>query len=186
MARADIATEGAGPAGFASVAGAGPRGMVTLRGDLTSPVLARAVAAVTGTGVPARRRIEVAGDRAVAWMSPDELLVLVPRAEAGAAVAALEQALSGEHHFVVDVFDARAAFTIRGPGAQGVLMKLCPVDFATLAEGEIRRSRAGQVAAAVWRSGADEFTLVSFRSVAGYVMALLEFSARPGAEPFPA
>jgi sarcosine oxidase subunit gamma len=119
-------------------------------------------------------------------MSPDELLVLVPYGEAQATVAALEQALAGTHHLVADVSDARAVFTIRGARADEVLRKLCPVDFDALAEGEIRRTRAAQVAAAFWKSGPEEFTLVSFRSVAAYVMGLLEVSVRPGSELFPA
>ncbi len=75
-------------------------------------------------------------------------------------------------------------FRITGDKAAQVLMKLCPVDFPTLAPGELRRTRAAQVAAALWRSGDDTFTLVSFRSVAAYVFGALEVSARPGAEIF--
>jgi len=37
------------------------------------------------------------------------------------------------------------------------------------------------VAAAFWRDG-DGFTLVSFRSVAGYVMGVLSHAAQPGSE----
>jgi sarcosine oxidase subunit gamma len=55
------------------------------------------------------------------------------------------------------------------------------VDFVTLAPGELRRTRAAQVAAAFWREG-DGYTLVCFRSVAGYVMGLLSHSALPGSE----
>jgi len=171
---------------FATVAAAGPRGMITLRGDLASAAVKKAVKAATGTAVPARRRIVVEGARAAAWMSPDELLILVPHESAAATVAALKAALAGAHHLVADVSDARASFTIRGAGAEQVLMKLCPVDVATLAEGEIRRSRAAQAACAFWRSAEDEFTLVAFRSMAGYVMAILENAARPGSGLFPA
>jgi len=172
--------------GFAVVAEAGLRGMITVRGDLASAAMKKAVKAATGTAVPAARRIEIAGDKAAAWMSPDELLIMVPYDEAVEAVAKLEKALEKDHHLVADVSDARAIFTIRGAKAAEVLMKLCPVDVATLAEGEIRRTRAAQVAAAFWKSGADEFTLVSFRSVAGYVMGLLEVSSAKGSELFPA
>ncbi|MCT8327977.1 sarcosine oxidase subunit gamma [Albidovulum sediminis] len=186
MSKAVSALGGVSHQGFAEVAEAGLRGMITVRGDLSSAAMKKAVKAATGTAVPAPRRIEIAGDRAVAWMSPDELLVMVPYAAAQDAVAALEKALAGEHHLVADVSDARAVFTVRGAKAAEVLMKLCPVDFATLAEGEIRRTRAAQVAAAFWKSGAEEFTLVSFRSVAGYVMGLLEVSSRKGSELFPA
>ena len=40
---------------------------------------------------------------------------------------------------------------------------------------------AAQVAAAMWADG-DGYTLVSFRSVAAYVMGLLTHSAQPGSE----
>ncbi|MCV2868330.1 sarcosine oxidase subunit gamma [Defluviimonas sp. WL0002] len=186
MSKAVSALGGVSHKGFAEVAEAGLRGMITVRGDLSSAAMKKAVKAATGTAVPAARRIEIDGDKAAAWMSPDELLVMVPYEGAQDAVAALEKALAGEHHLVADVSDARSVFTVKGSKAPEALMKLCPVDFGTLAEGEIRRTRAAQVAAAFWKSGADEFTLVSFRSVAGYVMGLLEVSSRKGGEIFPA
>lgn len=186
MSRAVSALGGVSHRGFVTVAEAGLKGMITVRGDLSSAAMKKAVKAAAGTAVPARRRIVLNGERGAAWMSPDELLVLVPYGEAQAAVKALQEALAGEHHLVADVSDARAVFTIRGARAHEALMKLCPVDFATLADGEVRRTRAAQVAAALWKSGPDEFTLVSFRSVAAYVMGLLEVSARTGSELFPA
>jgi len=80
---------------------------------------------------------------------------------------------------------ARAVFRIEGARAGDVLMKLSPVDQARLEPGELRRTRAAQVACALWREG-DGYTLVCFRSVAGYVMGLLTHSAQPGSEIFPA
>lgn len=186
MSNAVSALGGVSHEGFVTVAEAGLRGMITVRGDLAAAAMKKAVKAATGTAVPAPRRIVIDGDKAAAWMSPDELLILVPHEAAQEAVAALEQALAGTHHLVADISDARAVFTVRGAKAAEVLMKLCPVDMATLAEGEIRRTRAAQVAVAFWKSGPEEFTLVAFRSVAGYVMGLLEVSARPGSELFPA
>lgn len=183
MSKAVSALGGVSHKGFAEVAEAGLKGMITLRGDLSSAKMKKAVKAATGCAMPAPRRI-VMGEGKAAWMSPDELLILVPYEAALDTVATLQKALEGEHHLVADVSDARAIFTIKGPKADQVLMKLCPVDFAGLAEGEIRRTRAAQVAAALWKSGPEEFTLVSFRSVAGYVMGLLEVSARAGSEVF--
>ena len=184
MSRAVSALGGVSHEGFAKVAEAGLRGMITVRGDLGSAAMKKAVKAATGTAVPAPRRIAVAGDKAAAWMSPDELLVMVPYEAANETVATLEKALAGEHHLVADVSDARAVFTVTGARAAEVLMKLCPVDMGALAEGEIRRTRAAQVAAAFWKSGPEEITLVSFRSVAGYVIGLLEVSSRKGGELF--
>lgn len=175
------ALNGQSAVGFATVAEAGLSGMVSLRADLGSKALAKALKAL-GLKTPAAREVASEGGRAVAWMSPDELLVLCSYDEAPKLAADLEAALAGEHALVVNVSDARARFTVSGAKADEVLMKLCPVDFATLKAGEMRRTRAAQVAAAIWRSGPDELSLVCFRSVAGYVMGLLEVSSRKGGE----
>lgn len=166
--------------GFATIREVGPLGMITLRAKGLKS-LDKAIKAAVGTKVPAQRRIEVNGDRACGWMSPDEYLLVLPYAEVATALAAIARELSGEHHLAVDVSDARAIFRIEGAKATQVLQKLSPVDFATLEPGELRRSRAAQVAAAFWAQDGG-YTLVCFRSVAGYVMGLLTHSAQPGSE----
>ncbi|MFC3087012.1 sarcosine oxidase subunit gamma [Tabrizicola soli] len=166
--------------GFATIREIGPLGMITLRAKGLKS-LDKAIKAAVGTKVPAQRRIEVNGERACGWMSPDEYLLVLPYAEVAAALAAIARELAGEHHLAVDVSDARAIFRIEGAKATQVLQKLSPVDFATLEPGELRRSRAAQVAAAFWAQDGG-YTLVCFRSVAGYVMGLLTHSAQPGSE----
>ena len=174
------ALNGASFQGFASIREIGPLGMITLRAKGVK-ALDKAVKAVTGTKLPAQRRIEVNGDRACGWMSPDEYLLIVPYAEVAASLASLAKALAGEHHLAVDVSDARAVCRIEGGKAADVLRKLSPVDFDKLEPGELRRTRAAQVAAAMWQQDGG-FTLVCFRSVAAYVMGLLTHSAQPGSE----
>ncbi len=180
---ATSALPGAAFDGFARVAEAGLCGMITLRGDLSAPWLATALADATGCAVPATRRVTTASAMAAAWMAPDEVLVICPHDRAPETAARLAQALDGHFATVADVSDARAVFTVTGPGAADVLAKICPVDFATLAQGDIRRTRAAQVAAAIWVSGADEMTVVCFRSVARYMFDLLATAAAPGAAP---
>lgn len=175
------ALKGASFEGFVSVREIGPLGMITLRAKPGVKGLAAAVKAVTGTALPKARRIEIKGERAAGWMSPDEYLLILPYGETGAAVEALGKALEGQHHLVAVVSDARAVFRIEGAGADQVIRKLCPVDMDRLEKGELRRTRAAQVAAAFWQDG-EGFTLVCFRSVAGYVMGLLSHSAAQGAE----
>jgi sarcosine oxidase, subunit gamma len=171
---------GASYQGFATLREIGPLGMITLRcKELKS--LEKAVKSAAGTKLPAPRRIEVAGDSACGWMSPDEYLLVLPYADVGKALAVIAKALKGEHHLAVDVSDARAVFRVEGPQAADVLRKLCPVDIDHLQPGELRRTRAAQVPAAFWKQG-DGFTLVCFRSVANYVMGLLQHSAMPGSE----
>ena len=155
--------------------------MISLRAGPDVAGLAEAVRAVTGTGLPAARRIEVAGEYAVGWMSPDEYLLILPYEATLAAMATLGQSMAGQHHLAAVVSDARAVFRIEGDKADQVIRKLCPVDMDRLAEGELRRTRAAQVAAAFWRQG-DGFTLVCFRSTAAYVMGLLSQSAMAGSE----
>ena len=165
--------------GFAQIREIGPFGMISLRCDLAEKALPALIKSITGTKMPAPRRIETKDDKSAAWMSPDELLLILRYQDVTKALDTIGKKLNTIHHLVIDVSDARAVFRIEGPQAAEVLMKLAPVDLASLAPGELRRTRVAQVAAAFWKD-ADGFTLVSFRSVAGYVMGLLEHSAQPG------
>ncbi|WIV49581.1 sarcosine oxidase subunit gamma family protein [Marivivens sp. LCG002] len=161
----------------------GLQGMISLRGDLSSKALAKAVKAVTGQGVPELRTANVAGGKGAAWMSPDELLLFVPYAEAESAVATISETMKAEHHLAVNVSDARGFMRLSGAGAHEVMSKNAPVDFHkdVFTAGMFRRSRLGQVAAAFWLDAEGGFNVVCFRSVADYVYRLLEVSAEAGA-----
>lgn len=158
------------------------QGMLTLRGDLSDAVVQKAAEAASGATVPMQGRIAVQDARALAWMSPDELLVLCPYADIAATLAALQGDLGGTHALAVDVSDARAVFAIAGPQAREVLAKLAPVDLRPerFGTGMFRRTRLAQVPAAFWLSAPDTFHLVCFRSVATYVHDLLHAAAQPG------
>jgi len=179
-AQAVSALGGAAFDGFAKVREIGPLGMISLRAKRDVPGLEAAFAAA-GLTLPEVRRITGTTAKGAGWMSPDEYLLLVPYAEADAVIAKLGEALKGSHHLAVNVSDARAVFRIEGAKAGQVIAKLGPIDVATLAPQELRRSRAAQVAAAVWAEEGG-FTLVCFRSVADYVMGLLTHSAAPDSE----
>ncbi|MBD3765190.1 MAG: sarcosine oxidase subunit gamma [Rhodobacterales bacterium] len=167
--------------GFARIREIGPLGMITLRAAPDRPELAAALAAAGGLPVPGLRRIARAGDRAVAWMGPDEFLLILPHAQVPATLATLAAALGAVPHLAADVSDARAVFAIEGARADQVLAKLTPADLEALGPDEMRRTRLAQVACALWRQD-DGFRLVAFRSVARYVMDLLIHAAQPGSE----
>lgn len=150
-----------------------PLGMITLRANCTG--LDAAIMAATGCARPEQRQIVHVGDQSAGWMSPDEYLLIAT--DVAAALAALDKALAGQHYLAVDVSDARAVFDIAGQGAQ-ILAKLSPIDFDKLGPNELRRTRAAQVAVAVWATGKDRYRLICFRSVANYVMGLLTHSAQ--------
>ena len=184
MSEAISALAGASYDGYVKVREAGLRGMITVRGDLSSAELKSAVTGVTGTDFPAARSISLAGEQGIAWMSPDELLVMMPYAKAAEVAKTLETALKGSHALVANVSDARVTFTVAGSGAREVLAKLTPADLrpGVMKPGEIRRSRFAQVAAAFWMINDTDFEVVSFRSTAQSAFDLLKTSAKPGGE----
>lgn len=158
------------------------RGMITLRGDLASAAVAAAVEVLTGQSVPVAGKIAGDGALGVVWMSPDELLVLMPYAQVDEALNKIATALGGTHHLAVDVSDARAVFTVAGAQAHEVLARLCPVDLHrnSFGVGDFRRSRLAQVPAAFWRHDTG-FDVICFRSVGDYAEALLCNAATAGA-----
>ena len=155
------------------------RGMITLRGDLTSRKFKRALKAATGLGVPVAGKIIGTGQTGVVWMSPDEVLVMVPYGEVNGAISAIDTTLAGQHYLAADVSDARAVFTLTGPHPREVLARLCPVDLHVdrFGEGDARRTRMAQVAAAFWCHGSG-FDVVCFRSVGDYMDGLLRNAAK--------
>lgn len=184
MSEAVSALAGARFEGFCTVEEAGLVGMITLRADLGTQAVANAVKTVTGQAMPGQGEIRAGKKGSVAWMSPDELLLMVDHAAAAESVAALDKALAGEHALAVDVSDARAVFRVSGPGAREVMAKLTPANVApgAFAPGQFRRTRLAQVAAAFHMPDETSFEIVCFRSVARYVFDLLSVSAREGGE----
>ena len=170
--------------GFVRVEELGLRGMITLRGNLASTKLKAAVKDATGQVVPKQGQVNVDGDSGVAWMSPDELLVMVPYAEIGAKLAQIEEAMKGQHFLAVNVSDARAVFGVTGAGVRDLMAKLCPVDMSEtgFVPGQFRRTRMAQIPAAFWMDDVQSVRIICFRSVAEYAFKLLKDAAEPGGE----
>lgn len=162
---------------LAQVARVDGLGMIQIRADLDRA--GEAIAEAAGLALPDVARITGDGSRSLGWMSPDELLLVLPAADLPEALAALEQALAGEHALVADVSDMRAVFDVTGRHAADVIAKLSPTDLAALPPDGLRRSRASQVAVGFWRLG-DGFRVIGFRSTADYLALILKNAALPG------
>lgn len=171
-------------AGIAEIREIGPVGMITLRGDLTTKPVQKAAMAAAGVKVPEQRQCLTDGGKGIAWMSPDELLIMCAYADATATLGKLNDALSKSHALAVNVSDARTVFEVSGPHAREVMAKVAPVDLAPsqFTAGMIRRTRIAQVPAAFWMPQEDMFRMVCFRSVAQYVFDVLSVAAQPGSE----
>ncbi len=181
MSNAVSVLNGASYSGLAEVKDAGLKGMITLRGDITSAKLAEAVKTVTGCAVPEVMKATTEGDTTVTWMAPDELLVVTGYEGVDAKVEALNGELKGEHALVVNVSDARAYFTVSGASAREVLAKLAPIDLspAKFLPGDFRRTRFAQAAGAFWLDQSESFHIICFRSVGDYMFKLMKVAADP-------
>ncbi|PSL21696.1 sarcosine oxidase subunit gamma [Shimia abyssi] len=184
MSDAVSALNGARFTGFAQIEEASLCGMITVRGDLASAAMVKAISTELGAEMPAVNKVSFGTKGHVAWMSPDELLVVVAYEDANATCAALNTALADQHVLVVNVSDARAVFRISGDGAREVLAKLAPVDLSkdAFGTGDFRRTRLAQVAGAFWMNTDESLEIVCFRSVAQYVFDLFRVSAETGGE----
>ncbi|SEQ66324.1 sarcosine oxidase subunit gamma [Thalassovita taeanensis] len=184
MSDAVSALDGATYDGLVRLEDLGLRGMITLRGDLASVALKNAATGVAGVDMPAQRRANTVGERGLLWMSPDELLVLVPHAEADQATRTMQATLAGTHFLTENLSDARAMLRITGTptAVREVMAKLTPVDLSpdAFGPGDVRRTRLAQVAAAFWMPDHNTFCIICFRSVASYVFDLLKAAAAPG------
>ena len=158
----------------AAVTPVGPLGMIVLRGDLA--MLAPAVAAETGCDLPEQRMLTRSGAHACLWMSPDELLLICPHADARALAGRMADRLAQEFATVAEVSDARSVFDMSGADADAALARLTPANLREIAPSEVRRSRLAQVAGAFWREG-EGWRIICFRSVGEYVERLLRNAA---------
>ncbi len=154
--------------------------MVTLKADLTKATRA-AIKKALGIAVPAPRKIA----NGVAWMAPDELLILVPQGQTPQQVIDRLTAEIKAPILAVDVSDARAVFTLKGNNAREVLAKGAPVDLSPEAfkQGDFRRTRLGQVAVAFWLEAEDEISLICFASLKPFMFDWLVNAAQKGSLP---
>lgn len=174
--------------GIAVIRAEPPCGMITLRGK---PEAATALARIgdrLGVAMPEPLGVTQKGGNALLWMSPDEMLAICPASKLSGHLTALKKALKGHHALAVDVSDARVRFSVSGPHAREVLAKLVPIDMSHegFTPGMVRRTRLGQVAAALWLDetpdGVSAIQIVCFRSVGDYVFDALKIAAQPGSE----
>ncbi|MFT7106771.1 MAG: sarcosine oxidase subunit gamma [Yoonia sp.] len=168
--------------GEVTIREAGLRGMIILRGDLGDKKLRSVCKKLSGVNFPEQGQAHCDGEKGLCWMSPDELLVLVPYVDVTDTIAQIDTALSGTHYLAENVSDARALILVEGSFGREVIAKLAPADLHpdSFKPGDFRRTRLGQVAAAFWMRDADTLEVICFRSVASYAFDLLAASTKSG------
>ncbi len=133
-----------------------------------------------GIVLPPACRATEAGGRAALWLGPGAYLLRTTPADGPALAAALEQALAGQAHALVEVSDRLTALELAGEEAAAVLNAGCPLDLdlAACPVGFCARSVLGKAGILLWRTGAARFLLEIERSFTPYVHGFLAEAGR--------
>jgi sarcosine oxidase, subunit gamma len=117
-------------------------------------------------------------NRAALCLGPDEHLLLGPNA--GEIAGALEPALDGLPHSLVDVSHRQTAMEISGPHAAVALNAGCPLDLdlGAFPVGMCTRTVLAKAEVVLWRTGEDIFHIEVWRSFAAYASRFLAEVAR--------
>lgn len=145
------------------------------------PAAQAAIVAAFGVSLPLEAcRAAVVAERAALWLGPDEWLLIVEGsgAEDGRAeelFAGLEQALAAIPHSLVDVSHRNVALKLSGPKAAAAINTACPLDMSLAAfpVGMCTRTIFGKAEVIIWRTGADQFHLETWRSFGAYLWGLI-------------
>ncbi len=121
------------------------------------------------------------GSRATLWLGPDEYLLLESAPDAAqsdtqaALASALERALAGAPHALVDISHRQFALEISGPHAAAILNGACPLDLdlGEFPVGMCTRTVFAKADIVLWRTREDAFHVEVWRSFAGYVTGVL-------------
>ena len=104
-------------------------GHVNLRGDGTDEAFQAGVERVVGARAPIEpNTVSRVGDMLIAWLGPDEWLVVSPPDVKDGLAAKLQEALTGLHVSVNDISGGQTIIRLRGARARDLLNKGCPLD----------------------------------------------------------
>jgi sarcosine oxidase subunit gamma len=121
-------------------------------------------------------RAHARSTRATLWLGPDEYLLLeFGDSTSSDIAAALDNAIGGVPHAVVDISHRQFALEISGPHATTILNGACPLDLdlAEFPVGMCTRTVLAKAEIVLWRTAEDVFHVEVWRSFAGYVTGVL-------------
>jgi len=105
------------------------RCQIALRGNAGDPSFTAAVAQILGFDPPTTpNRVSSGGGLAALWLGPDEWLIVGEPGRETALSGDLRRALSGQHHAIVNVSEARTVLVVAGRNARDCLQKGTPLD----------------------------------------------------------
>ncbi len=146
-------------------------GMITLRGNFSNKSFQKALTESCKLGVPKPLSIKSNKDLSLAWMSPDELLLIIHTdGKTEKIKKELGFSLEGMHSLVLDVSGSRKIFMIEGTLWRELLAKGSPVDLRkkSFTKGSFLRTRIGQVSVAFWMVSNNSVYVICGRSYSSF------------------
>ena len=155
------------------------QGYISLRGNLADMAFQDGAARALGTRLPAVPcTFTRSGAVKVLWLSPDEWMIVAPRASLAPLLRRLGKELSGIHSQVVDNSGGYTKIIIQGGNAADVISHASVYDLHRLGEGRVVGTTFGRSAVYMYREH-DGVFLVVRRSFADYVWRFLVRAAEP-------
>lgn len=155
------------------------QGYISLRGSLADAAFQDAAASALGLPLPAKPcTLTRSGDVKALWLSPDEWMIVCPRARLAPLVRGLGQALGGIRSQVVDNSGGYTEIVVQGRNAADVISHASVYDLHRLGAGRVVGTTFGTSAVYMYREG-DGVVLLVRRSFADYVWRFLVRAAEP-------
>ena len=142
-------------------------GMISVRGDLLNNRFQKIIANSCNLAVPKPLSVNHNKDLSVAWMSPDELLILdYSESYLEKITEDFKSLATSMETLVLDTSSSRSLFLINGSLWREVLAKGTPIDLrpTSFKRDSFRRTRMGQIAVAFWMVDEHSVHIICSRS----------------------
>jgi sarcosine oxidase subunit gamma len=157
------------------------RGYLNLRGSPADAAFVRATGQVLGVGLPIEpNTVSTADDVSVAWLGPDEWLIMTAPDAGHEVRGRLAQSLAGMHIALSDIGCGHTTVSISGPATRALLAKVCTLDLHPRVFGPGRCAQthlAGATVVLLQTDAPPGFEIVVRRSFADYLWRRLEDAA---------
>lgn len=155
---------------------------INVRGDVQGPLNAE-IKKLTGLALPDKPNTYHQNDKEdiqIAWLGPDEWMVIASREGLPGFEQQLREALPEEHMAITDVSHGYTAISIQGEHARDLLAKGTPVDVSPegLPAGAFVQTLLGKSAVMIWAESVDTLGVIVRRSFAEYIWKWLVHSGK--------
>lgn len=157
------------------------RTMFNVRGDPRNAAFVPAFAEATGLMLPEANAFVALDGRLVAWLGPDELLLILEAGDAVADASQTRQRLNERIPTFTEIGAGYATLEISGSHSRSVLARACALDLhprALIAGQCLQTQMAGTAVLLLLRDDSPRFELVVRRSFADHLWRWLERSAQ--------